>query len=339
MRFLKLGPLLLTLNLITVHAAPAQDGPSSKSTDPFLEICAPVKNKVVPGVDLNPKSGQKGDEDCEALYYAPGGHPDYKAAYQCALRKNDRQVLTMSYANGYGVQRDVAAALKIACTSRDGPFPDLLESATHLRKMLSDGSTEKFDQCDDVSSTAGSKHCDAIKLSFDSAARAQRLAAITQAWSPADKNAFATLEKAKNSYLDTYAKSEIDRTDGASDAYAAAARSSQEDSFTETLDLLEKGKFPRASKAAFEQADKALNKAYRFTQRPRSRSAEESMWGAISATGIRETQRAWLRYRDAWVALAAKRYPAVSATAIKTYLTRQRTDGLEVFVPPNSPKI
>ncbi|MBV2208460.1 MAG: hypothetical protein KUL77_02720 [Thermomonas sp.] len=51
----------------------------------------------------------------------------------------------------------------------------------------------------------------------------------------------------------------------------------------------------------------------------------------VTRAGIRETQRAWLKYRDAWLTFADARY--WDKQAIVTWLTRQRTDQLVGFQP------
>jgi uncharacterized protein YecT (DUF1311 family) len=44
---------------------------------------------------------------------------------------------------------------------------------------------------------------------------------------------------------------------------------------------------------------------------------------------VQATQKAWLKYRDAWVALGAARYPHVSSEAWMTWTTRKRTAQLK----------
>jgi len=48
----------------------------------------------------------------------------------------------------------------------------------------------------------------------------------------------------------------------------------------------------------------------------------------VSQTSFRATERAWIRYRDAWVAYGAVAWPQVSADCWRTYLTLQRTKQL-----------
>jgi hypothetical protein len=46
--------------------------------------------------------------------------------------------------------------------------------------------------------------------------------------------------------------------------------------------------------------------------------------GCVARGTLREMERAWIRYRDAWVAFGAERWPQVSADSWREYLTLQR---------------
>ena len=45
--------------------------------------------------------------------------------------------------------------------------------------------------------------------------------------------------------------------------------------------------------------------------------------------GIRDAERAWLKYRDSWIAFAKLRYPSVPADAWLVLLTNDRTSILD----------
>jgi uncharacterized protein YecT (DUF1311 family) len=47
--------------------------------------------------------------------------------------------------------------------------------------------------------------------------------------------------------------------------------------------------------------------------------------GTLDREAARAAQRAWLGYRDAFVAFAAAKYPGVSRDSMAAWLTRQRT--------------
>lgn len=52
-------------------------------------------------------------------------------------------------------------------------------------------------------------------------------------------------------------------------------------------------------------------------------------YGAIQPEGIRQAERAWLKYRGAWVAFARLRYPTIGAEAWSALLTKDRVAILE----------
>ena len=59
--------------------------------------------------------------------------------------------------------------------------------------------------------------------------------------------------------------------------------------------------------------------------------------GTVTRTGIREAQRAWIDYRDAWIAFAAGHYWQLD-DSLATWLTRQRADDLALQLPEQYPE-
>jgi uncharacterized protein YecT (DUF1311 family) len=52
----------------------------------------------------------------------------------------------------------------------------------------------------------------------------------------------------------------------------------------------------------------------------------------VRANGIQATERAWLVYRDAWIAFAQQRYPFTDANAWINSLTNSRTERLKFTI-------
>jgi uncharacterized protein YecT (DUF1311 family) len=101
-----------------------------------------------------------------------------------------------------------------------------------------------------------------------------------------------------------------------------------EDEFVGMLAALEMGQVPSASASDFTAADAQLNAAYR-----RVMLAKDPVSGTVTKSGIHTAQLAWLRYRDAWVAFAAVKYPSIAADSLRAWLTRQRTKELQSLLP------
>jgi uncharacterized protein YecT (DUF1311 family) len=101
-----------------------------------------------------------------------------------------------------------------------------------------------------------------------------------------------------------------------------------EENFILILQELSQGKVPKCSSEKFNAADANLNSVYRRVQK----ANDADLWGTVSKEGIKETQREWIRYRNAWVAFCQKKYPKVDSNSIKTWLTVERTEMLKQFV-------
>ena len=56
--------------------------------------------------------------------------------------------------------------------------------------------------------------------------------------------------------------------------------------------------------------------------------------GCVSQAAFRNTQRMWIRFRDAWVTFAQLRWPEINSDSWMTYLTRQRTKQIETGPEP-----
>ena len=104
------------------------------------------------------------------------------------------------------------------------------------------------------------------------------------------------------------------------------------DQFLINLQRFAKGDIPPAAAADYASVDRKLNEVYRRIQH-----APESAWevGTINPPGIRDTERAWLKLRDAWVEFARVAYPRLSADTVRTQIVRLRLHQLQSLDPQN----
>jgi uncharacterized protein YecT (DUF1311 family) len=88
--------------------------------------------------------------------------------------------------------------------------------------------------------------------------------------------------------------------------------------------------FPSFSSGEFKAADAALNAAYQKVLHDRCGDAMAADNADFCApeSGIRALQKAWIRYRDAWVSYGEAEWPRVSADSWRAYLTLLRTKEL-----------
>jgi len=91
--------------------------------------------------------------------------------------------------------------------------------------------------------------------------------------------------------------------------------------------------FPTLTASDLSHAEASLNRAYRarLAEIPPEKcpAIPYSISQCVSGADARETERAWMRYRDAWIAFAGLRWPDVPAEVWSTQLSRLRTKQLE----------
>lgn len=106
--------------------------------------------------------------------------------------------------------------------------------------------------------------------------------------------------------------------------------------FLKMTDGFDKEDSPSFSAADFAKEDASLNSTYANVIKinfPETASGKDDCTSepqpCPSIEEFRQTERAWLRYRDAWVTFGPMRWPQINAVSWRTYLTRQRTRQLQ----------
>jgi hypothetical protein len=300
-------------------------------------LCRQVKATPLPPVD-KPAATPVSLKGCdpEALYYGIGVKADPVRARQCAysqLGGNDdngafgpKAILMTIYANGKGADRNLDLAMHLAC-SLDAAPAEYNARLQHLAEMRKPNAKLKtFDYCDDITSGLAGGQCAAHQKSIDDLKRKARLEGIVQGWTPAQRLAFTNLEKAKADFVAARSESEVDSTGTARVAFTIGEQERREDAFLDFLDRLERGKGVKASRSDLPIADRDINIVYRQIQDRRDFSA-----GSVTQSNIQNTQKLWLKYRDAWLAFAKVRYPDVPQDAISATLTLERINMLRKF--------
>lgn len=282
---------------------------------------------------------------CHSLwrYYGFGGEQqDTEAARKCAWKERalflkDGQVqggpgddgletLANIYANGVGVPRDVRLALRFACesaklqtltTAHIDDLEDLLAEPAPKSKK------EYFNMCDGSPVTPEVAICANWQEVLNDDDRGARFAQITSKWTAPQKAAFATLLKAEGAYAAAHGRGEVNMAGTMRAVFEVDAEAAVHNDFAAALESFEAGHLPAAAEPHPEAADAALNQEYRAIMTSAQQHKDE--YGAVDPDGIRNTERAWLKYRDAWIAFAALRYPQVDRSVWLDLLTRDRT--------------
>lgn len=309
--------------------------------------------------DLRPPAEDRADPaqavalagcDAEALYYGIGMPADPVRARQCALHNVDtagadsaslfagNDLLMTIYANGVGAGRDLDLATALACRMQ-GARAEVHGRVRHLQalKDLPDPGTG-FHYCDDITSGLAMGYCAGHTARLDADARDRHLERLGRWWDDADRAAFEPLREAATGFARTSADNEVDMSGTARAALSIQHHQRLLDGFVALLATLETESLPSAAADEYAAADARLNEVYRQLMTPRppadgaSGDPDRIGYGTVTRADVRVAQRAWLVYRDAWVAFAAQRYWQME-DSVATWLTRRRADDLATYLP------
>jgi uncharacterized protein YecT (DUF1311 family) len=315
---------------------------------PYEAECRKWADVPVPLPDVG---SAPADCDTRSLHYGNDGKGrdrDDAAARHCAYRmraSGDADVfggsgiLMMLYANSQGVERNIPLAKRFACEYGGAPA-EVEGRLDHLNAIANGSDKGPLDICDDITSGLMMGFCAARDADFAKVVRSERWAALQAGWTPAQREAWATLRKAADAYFGSASGNEIDMSGTARGAFSVEAYEQLDIALLDDVERFEKGARPDEKAGDFATADKALNAAYRATRATLDAGMDKDgfgEYGTIDADGVRETQRLWLPYRDAWAAFAATRYPDTPADAWRAWLSRTRTKALTAIVDPGDP--
>jgi hypothetical protein len=288
----------------------------------------------IPASDLPTAEEQPSLANCDAekLYFGFSAAADPVRARKCSLLQRERGqglpevvfggagLLSMIYANGRGADRNFDLAIKFACEV-DGAQAENFGRFDHLlRLQKSHWTGDDFSLCDDATSGFMQGWCAHVDEGFAAQKREDTLRKSTGSWSPEEKKALSELRDAAHTFFDSSSQNEVDLSGTGRAAFEIEAESDLEDKFVEAIGAFEQGKLPRFSVEDYRNSDAELNAVYsRLQETPSSTTL-----GTITPTGIRTAQRAWLRYREAWVAFGKIKYPAVRGENWRTWLTLDR---------------
>lgn len=330
------------------------DGVGASDFSQSRRICRRLRSLEPPATDWPDETATATLANCNssALYYGINMPADPQRARQCALLEAEKTqddadpftgmgILMMVYANGRGAGRDLDLATSLACRIHAAPFA-VDSRVNHLQRLKKEGWTgHDFDYCDDATSGMAGGFCAARDASMADAKRARRLRRLMRSWTRKERGAFRPLRQVAGDYATASGENEVDLSGSLRAAFVIEQEQKLKDSFAGLLERLERGWRPASSHARFDAADKELNKLYREIMNIRTKPDERVPYGAadslpsttVTKSGIRRAERAWLTYRDAWIAFARVRYPKASPDGLKAYLTWQRIDELRGLLP------
>ena len=336
---LRMGKLVVFALLFIVCAASFVARATCQSPDPndpctgYLKTPLPAEALSVPA--------QKAWPDCASIrsYSGIGRKVDYVAARQCAWRERLAQqadleprytaesvfggsaILMVLYANGDGVDQNKPLAMRFACES------ELEDQGRDAILALPDEphvSQKKFVYCDEAFTTFEMNFCAAYQDEITAQKRQDQLDALSSHWPQADRDAFAALEKVSEDYVQAHGAGEVYQGGTIRDLRTDGVEEHQRDEFLAAVRKFESGKFPAGTETDAQKADADLNVTYKQALALAAKQNFAEAAGDIRPEGIQKAERAWLKYRDGWVAFVKVHYPQTSSSSWLTLLTRNR---------------
>ena len=305
----------------------------------WRKICKRYKDVPVPKDDnLTAEITASVGNESEAyeLYYGFDKLAEPTKARLCAYKEMELGqdgpfsgigILMTIYANGMGAGRNLPLAIKFACQLEGAPA-EMEYRVTHLEELRrKNWKGSDFSVCDDITSGLMQGVCAGHLERFEEVKRSETIKMIQSKWSEKDMCAFASLRKAADRYFNTRVEYEVDQSGTARVAMAVEEEAALEEEFLVILKNLDRKGLPSSSKQQFNEFDSKLNAVYYKLQKTK----DMSIWGTVTKEGIRDTQREWIKYRDAWVAFCRIKYPDVTQSSIETFLTAIRIEMLKEF--------
>ena len=325
---MKVAALLAASSLLLLAVSPSHAADSDSAA-----ICKKAEAVEDPTADLPTDADKKALAGCdsEALYYGIGAPADPAGARKCAYLERASKadamairgpaILAMVYANGSGAKQDVGLARKFVCEI-DGAPAELDGRLAHLDRIAG-GEKKGFDFCDDITSGMAGGICAAHRERLASVDRESKLRPMI-AKLPAER--WKALRKAADAFFDARVRSEVDLSGTARSAFQIDEKAKLENDLTEALDVLTSKKAPPASAQDLKTSDDTLNRVFADVMKRKT-----FRYGTVTQNGIRETERLWVAYRDAFVALASEARPDVPSAEWQAWITNERVDQLRKF--------
>jgi uncharacterized protein YecT (DUF1311 family) len=276
-----------------------------------------------------------------SFVYGEAEDRDYDQGRRCCLVHECNRELAMIFANGWGVPRDYDAATWFLCRAKkenggqELNFVELWGMLKAVQEMRTSSDPKDLDYCGHFATSGVAElYCEGLAVDAGAPKLERRIAAVADLLGPAARAALADLRKAEEAFAEADADLRSAGSRGGS-GYAGIRLSERGEVSALFLDDLERfgrERAPLTAPAASQGADRDLNVAYRA-----GRSALSS-WpknpyavpGKPLPETLRDAQRAWLRYRDAWIAFYRLRWqgaapPEALDREIQAALARQRT--------------
>ncbi len=277
--------------------------------------------------------------DSTALYFGLGQPRDVAAALQCgwfqrahpepSLGNSFRGpgVLSMIYANGDGVPRDLDLATRFVCENDWAAPAELdgrIEHLARIREALATHTSPPdlhFDLCDDATSGLSMGTCTAIQTRRAEDTRRTQIDALVRSLPAPAQQRFPALRAAERHFEATRAGYEVDLSGSGRAAFQLEEQNTLAQQFLINLQRLRTPSIPAATPAELASLRQQLAQALARVHR-----APASHWQGTTITpvGIDATQQSYAALTRAWLGFAPLAFPQITPAALEAQLLRLR---------------
>jgi hypothetical protein len=235
-------------------------------------------------------------------------------------------ILTLLYANGDGVEKNIPLAIRFACES--GWAPGEIEGhVKHIEAADKDSISKDgaFRFCDDPTSDFMEEFCESYDAKLADQARSDALKHLSSDWPELQRTALAMLEEALMTYSMAHGKGEVNTAGASRASQQFRAQQSVRDSFLAAIRSYEKGDLPHYAAAEARQSNAELDRVYaKAVENAEAAGSNHDSESSVRPDDLRTAELAWRKYRDAWIIFARFRYPSVTEESWLTLLTNDR---------------
>jgi hypothetical protein len=258
---------------------------------------------------------------------------DFSAFRDCLLSNANRDGNRVAelYANGWGVKRDLRLAIALVCHASSVPA-ELEGMVATLDSMRSGaGGSEPFTFCAHVTSARG--WCVEEWRKKEDARRGRNVDELTSAFTRDQRSALQDLVRAAEDFFRSASRVSEAQTPHYLDIALRDELARKDRLFARVWEL-ESG--PPRVDTTFEAADRELRSEWAKLL-DRDDVFEPGGFIELDRNRLREAQRLWIPFRDAWAAYGKARYPPTSPDLWKAWITSERVEELRAYGRKDSP--
>lgn len=278
------------------------------------------------------------------FYYGVKTNVNFDKALECAYHEraqNDERVanplggsamLSMLYANGQGVERNLDLASRFVCESSWASVMEIKYRLEFLKNQSKSGATkENFELCDLITSGMSMGVCKGVKVRLAEMARDTQYASMLKTWNAEQKAASQKLKQSADKFAEAKAGLEQDQTGTARGMFYHDEVDRQNQQVLINLKDFIANRAPRATSAAREKSQNEMRELLHQLSLLYPKQSEIPL-DEVSRENIQKTQVAWNNMFQDWLAFAQSGVFKNSEDDIANRLMRQRIFQLKKLV-------